>query len=356
MSSILKIDKQELDQLVAALVARYRLFGPVDLDGTTVLREVRSADELKLGATLDEPAKAVFFPQTETLLYYDGEKAEAPAGRDKPAAILGIKPCDAKSLLMLDRVFRTGTHQDSFWQRRHEDSLVVGLGCSVPLETCFCNWMNLGPFNADGSDIMLTDIGDAYVAESCTDKGERFLKAAYKSQVQRPSDADLDKAGRVRNQARAALKPPVDVSGVKRALAGLWDSPLWDELTLECLSCAACAYLCPTCHCFDIQDERVPGTSQGRRIRIWDTCMAALFTKEASGHNPRGSGKERMRQRIMHKFSYFVDNFGEAACVGCGRCIRMCPVSLDVRRVLERVRDEGAAKDQKSAKGVASAV
>ena len=62
--------------------------------------------------------------------------------------------------------------------------------------------------------------------------------------------------------------------------------------------------------------------------------MFPLFTLHASGANPRQSGKERMRQRVMHKFKYFVDNNGKAACTGCGRCIRYCPVNLDIRDVL----------------------
>lgn len=338
MSSSLRVDKQELDQLVSALASRYRVFGPVGLDGAVVLRAVRTAGELEFGAAaLDGSAKAAFFPQTEPLLYYDRGTAVAPPGRDKPTAIIGIKPCDARSLLMLDKVFSTGKYRDVPWRRRQDDSLVIGLGCGQPLGTCFCNWLGSGPFSTEGSDIMLTDIGDAYVAESCTDKGERFLKAAFKSQVQRPSQSDLDKAGQVRSHAQQSLGPATDLTGVKAALAELWDSPLWDEVALECLSCAACAYLCPTCHCFDVQDETAPGTTRGRRIRIWDTCMAALFTREASGHNPRAAARDRMRQRVMHKFSYFVDNFGETACVGCGRCTRLCPVNLDIRDVLKKV-------------------
>jgi ferredoxin len=350
VSSSLRIAKQDLDQLVSALTSRYRLFGPVDVDGATVLREVKSADELALDAALDGPVKAAFFPQTEMLLSYDGTTSEPPPGRDKPTAVLGVRPCDARSLLLLDKVFGTGKYRDSLWERRHDDSLIIGLGCGTPLETCFCNSMNLGPFDSQGSDIMLTDIGDAFLAESCTDKGERFLKAAYKSQVQRPSQADLDKAGQVRGKALESLAPAADFSGVKAALATLWDSALWDEVALGCLSCGACAYLCPTCHCFDVQDETAPGTRQGRRVRIWDTCQSALFTKEASGHNPRLSAKERIRQRVMHKFSYFADNFGEAACVGCGRCIRKCPADFDVRLVLQKVKEAGKPGKAKDAR------
>ena len=72
-------------------------------------------------------------------------------------------------------------------------------------------------------------------------------------------------------------------------------------------------------------------------MRHWDSCQMALFTHHASGHNPRPSGKERMRQRVMHKFDYFVSNYGDEACVGCGRCVRECPVNMDIRSVLEAI-------------------
>ena len=116
----------------------------------------------------------------------------------------------------------------------------------------------------------------------------------------------------------------------------MYDDPFWDELHLKCLGCGACTYLCPTCHCFDIVDEG--NAVRGKRVRNWDTCQFALFTHHTSGHNPRQSGKERMRQRVMHKFNYFVENQGEIACVGCGRCVRNCPVNLDIRAVIEGIR------------------
>lgn len=352
MSSILRIEKTGLDQLVAALVARHRLFGPVDADGATVWREVRSADELALGRKqTDEPAKAVFYPQTEVLLGYDRGEVEAPAGESRPIAVLGVRPCDSRSLLTLDRVLGTGKYEDPGWVRRRSDALVIGLGCNEPSATCFCDWFGAGPFSREGSDIMLTDKGGAFIAESCTDNGEKFLRAAYGARLQRPSDDDLAEAGRVRQTALDALgsapRAEFSLQSTESSLSRAWESPLWDELAFECLGCAACSYLCPTCHCFDVQDETEPGSRalgsgvRGRRIRIWDTCTAALFTREASGHNPRPTGRERFRQRVMHKFRYFVENYGEAGCVGCGRCIRGCPAGIDIREVLERVGAEG---------------
>jgi ferredoxin len=45
-----------------------------------------------------------------------------------------------------------------------------------------------------------------------------------------------------------------------------------------------------------------------------------------------------MRQRVMHKFLYTVDNFGKVFCVGCGRCVAKCPVNIDLRETIGMVK------------------
>lgn len=110
------------------------------------------------------------------------------------------------------------------------------------------------------------------------------------------------------------------------------DTEFWIKQTAKCLSCGACTYLCPTCQCFTITDEGSP--LEGRRLRSWDSCMSPQFTLETSGHNPRAEKFKRMRNRISHKFSYYPQSYdGAYSCVGCGRCVISCPVSLDIRRV-----------------------
>lgn len=79
----------------------------------------------------------------------------------------------------------------------------------------------------------------------------------------------------------------------------------WAEQTAKCLSCGACTYMCPTCQCFNISDEGDP--LEGRRLRSWDNCMSPLFTREASGHNPRTAKALRMRNRVSHKYWYAPD-------------------------------------------------
>ena len=81
-------------------------------------------------------------------------------------------------------------------------------------------------------------------------------------------------------------------------------------------------------------------------MRNWDSCMFPLFTMHGTGHNPRGTKLHRVRQRFMHKLKYYVDKYDAGIqCVGCGRCVRSCPVNIDIRRVCDLMNSYGTEKD-----------
>jgi ferredoxin len=128
------------------------------------------------------------------------------------------------------------------------------------------------------------------------------------------------------------------VAEVPEKLKAMFDSPFWDEQARSCIRCGICTFLCPACHCFDICDEvTVPTPLEGKRVRSWDTCQYPDFTMHSSGHNPRSDRASRLRQRIMHKYQYFVEHHGEYQCTGCGRCVSLCPVSIDIIDILSEV-------------------
>lgn len=131
----------------------------------------------------------------------------------------------------------------------------------------------------------------------------------------------------------------LDLAKIKGWLNDNFESDFWHEISSRCAGCGACAFLCPACHCFDINDE---GTEQkGCRRKSWDACGFAKFTNHASGHNPRNVQQNRYRNRIMHKFKYYDDKFSQTLCTGCGRCIRACPVGIDIAGILEDINNKG---------------
>ncbi|MBR4741521.1 MAG: 4Fe-4S dicluster domain-containing protein, partial [Desulfovibrio sp.] len=72
--------------------------------------------------------------------------------------------------------------------------------------------------------------------------------------------------------------------------------------------------------------------------------MSFLFTREASGHNPRPSKAIRMRNRVSHKYATYPENWGTFSCSGCGRCISQCPVGLDIRKIVLHAMGKGEAE------------
>ncbi|MFH0786425.1 MAG: 4Fe-4S dicluster domain-containing protein [Pseudomonadota bacterium] len=253
-----------------------------------------------------------------------------------PRLLVGIRPCDARAYNLVQINFVTPDVVDPWWKQGRERLTLMGLGCSKPCSTCFCTSVGGGPFDRAGLDLLLTDLGSDFLIQACNEKGEGLLKTASGKAC---SEEDLKTAAQVQNQAREEISTRVATDHLKdQALLPLFNAPFWDEVQFACINCGTCTYLCPTCWCFDIQDE-VKGT-RGIRMRNWDSCMVPLFTLHGSGHNPRGEKIQRVRQRFMHKLKYYVDKYENGvACVGCGRCVQFCPVNIDIRRVCQLMND-----------------
>jgi sulfhydrogenase subunit beta (sulfur reductase) len=328
------IDKSAVAGFLDDLAEQGEVLAPAERDGLISYDARDGGDEVLLGfLNSKQPPKQIFFPCSETLFTFENGEVTAvplPNGR---RVVFGIRPCDAKSLTLLDRVFDAPDSQDPYYAARRQNTVLIGLGCGQPARSCFCTSFGGGPFDTEGLDLLFSDLGDRFLVESLTAKGEALVVDS--PHFREPTEADLELKGEIAARAEATISGP-DLDGVKEKLDVMYDGAFWDDVRQKCLACGICSYMCPTCHCFDIVDE-VDG-NRGRRVRNWDSCQFSLFTLHTSGHNPRPSGKERMRQRIMHKFRYFVDNFGPVACVGCGRCVRECPVNLDIRAVVEAVK------------------
>ncbi len=336
---MVKLKKNELDRLICRLAGSYDVYAPVDIDGNVEFARVSSAEDMDQSRTVTNLSpKEIFFPKDEVLFEYDADGIRPADSMDRPIAVWGIRSCDTKSLMLLDKVFGSAIQmpkeerfQDPYWKKRYDGALLFGAACAEPLSTCFCNWFGGGPFATEGMDVHVTDIGDAFLLNPVTPRGEDYLESLdFTAEV---SESDRKAAAEIAGSAEAVMSPPVPIDGLDQLLPGLFlQEEVWGEVSAACINCGACTFVCPTCHCFDMQDEG--RNEKGRRLRVWDSCMFPIFTSEASGHNPRSLSRHRVRQRVMHKYSYYPVNYGEYLCTGCGRCITVCPVNVDIRRTL----------------------
>jgi sulfhydrogenase subunit beta (sulfur reductase) len=335
----LTLAKNKLPELIKKIQSKYTLFAPTKIDDITLFKSINDYKEINLEFCNSKlPPKALLFCQTETLFKFkQGINAEVKSVgfANSKNVIFGVRPCDAKSFTIVDSLFKDD-FVDPYYMKKRENTILIGLACIKPGVNCFCTSMDGGPANSEDLDILLTDIGDKYFVEVKSKKGNEIINIS-KNLFSKSSTKDKTKKDEVSKKAENAITRNMKTKGIVEKLDKIFENPLWKKISMKCLSCGICTYQCPTCHCFDIQDETT--LSNGARVRVWDTCMNPEYTVHASGHNPRPSRMNRTRNRVYHKFNYYPKNYKIIACVGCGRCINDCPVNIDIIDVIDQVRE-----------------
>jgi len=333
----------ELMHLLQRLSDEGRVFLPRLEDETILFRrwegDSPSLDALRAGNTA-LPAKDLLFPQTEEVFRFvaNAQNLAIMSGEpdDAPPVIFGIRPCDAASIQMLDRVFLDEDFPETTYARRRDGAILVTWACTDVQDTCFCPTFGIDPAGpVQTGDIHVTDLDDELVLEATSDRGGTILDDL----AEHLTDADQgaqDKVDSLREAVRESVVSAPAADDLAETLAGMHEDPIWEEMAFRCLGCGACTYLCPTCHCYDLDGE-TRGT-EGVRFRCWDSCMFSDFTRMAGGENPRPTKRERVRNRFLHKLQYFSEKHGVYGCVGCGRCITHCPACIDIADFIYTVR------------------
>jgi len=352
MMKIFQIKKQNWADGLKKLSEAYRLFGPVKEDDFHNFKELlgNQLPDLNCLNTRLSP-KSIIYPQSQVMFEYcldegreDHHILKEVNTKNSPQAVIGIRPCDAKAFSLVRLNFDTQQYQDPYWLKAYEATTLVGLACEAPCKSCFCTTAGCGPYHDEDLDVLLIDGGDRYWAKAITAKGEAFVQSAgWTKTVEEKTAAKEIEAKK--QAAEAKICTFVNTDRLRETeTTELYNAPFWEDVSFSCINCGTCTYVCPTCWCFDIQDENRGDC--GVRMRNWDSCMYPLFTLHGSGHNPRNTKLHRVRQRFMHKLKYYVDKYDAGIqCVGCGRCVRLCPVNIDIRRVCELMNSYGALKD-----------
>jgi sulfhydrogenase subunit beta (sulfur reductase) len=275
--------------------------------------------------------KNVGFPQTEKMysIIQSGTEAQIKETFEdsSPRIIFGLRACDARAIRCLDDVFLTRGDEDSFYKARRDNMVLIGQACYEPGPNCFCQAMGVDPLEPE-VDIVIRDCGDkGYIWETKTPKGEELTT----------SISNLLEEKELKAPEAKAFQTQVDYEGVAEKLKGMFEHPIWEDLSSNCQNCGICTYVCPSCHCFDIQVKS--WGEEGYRFRCWDSCMYGEYTAEAGGGNPRPTTKERFRNRFLHKLEFFSERYGYPLCTGCGRCIVACPTGINIVNIINEVKE-----------------
>ena len=324
-----KLNKKDIVQALSLIAKNAEVILPRSVDGPLTFSRWDGSTPPNLEGNSILPPKDALFPKTEKMYRYNTKSGHIEEFVfEENQVVFGIRPCDVASIVNMDKVFLEEGFIDSYYRRRREALTIISVGCSASLRTCFCDSVGGSPFDAPNADIMMNDVGEAFTVVAKSTKGEKIMEMWN----------ELLSGSKVKPKAVSCDLKVDWHDGIPKKLTSMFDDRIWTDLSRGCLGCGICTYVCPTCYCFDIGQE-VQGI-KGNAFRCWDSCMFSDYTRMAGGHDPRPTKKERLRNRYMHKLSYFNDRYGSTLCVGCGRCVESCPANLDISAFIDKVGGE----------------
>lgn len=342
------VPKNRIKELLASLRDEYRLVAPLREHGKLVFKEIEDIDDIVITDELPyKSPKEFLFPQLERMMSFDAAGELKIEEQVEKTIIFGIKPCDLEGLNILKAILTKGRFRDAWFVRRVENTIFIGMNCISEKPGCFCAERGLDKKYSDACDIFLTDTGDNYMLQIISNAGRSLFDGLNLDYLQWdnfefvPSsctESMTDTSSSLDDKLEAESSHRENLLEIDAEESIVFNKVDWDRIAERCMGCGICTYLCPTCHCFAFKDVKEKDLSV--RYRVWDSCMYPKFTLQASGHNPRATKKERFRQRVMHKYVYIKRNQGYTACTGCGRCIRSCPVGMNIKFVVLEIMEE----------------
>ena len=305
-----RLEKKDLDKLLNTLRKYGEIIAPKQNGKWLRMEKVKEASEITLNGISWFTSKKYIFPEKQTLFTFDGESTKKYNYFPK-RVLFGLRMCDLNAFHVNDKLFLEQEPKNHNYEKFRKNLTLVGLFCNTEQDKyCFCDSLKLKHLY----DLCLFDKGSHYHIKSASSKGDEILEALNL----------INKENHWQEMPKCTMQ--LQATDIRK----FYENEMWKTGSDDCLSCGDCTTLCPTCLCFDVEDEVNLDLKSGTRFAKWDSCMYKHFTLVAGGHVYRNNRINRFKHRIYHKFDYFARKFeGESMCTGCGRCIRGCPNKID---------------------------
>ena len=306
------LKKSELGKFLEECKKIAELVAPVKTD---ILRfeKIDDVNKVSLEGNPMVSIKKYFLPFKEELLHIKNADAK-DSWKAIDRIVFGARLCDLNALGILDNLYLEPGNEDPAYKARRERTITVGVNCKTPpSKNCFCGSMNL----QKDYDLLLQDKDkNNWFIDVRSDKGRKLLKK-IKIKFQEHDEE--------------VIMPKTEKALKEGDLWPFFDKDMWEGDINECVSCQRCTVLCPTCFCFDLEDEMDISLDmkEGSRFRTIDSCHSQDFTRMAGGHDARETRAQRYMHRVYHKIQSYKDRFDRSMCTGCGRCIDYCHSKID---------------------------
>lgn len=312
----LSINKEEWDKAIEQLLISYSIIAAVENEFGIDYEILEPGNIGRVSYNKAKPAtslKTFFLPVKENVT--SGEVLK------KPRIIIGAPNCDIQGMKILDEIYLDPDFPDLSYRERREHTILISIDCFEKQEHCHCTAYGINPWSETDADLSVINVENLIVIRIISQKGKDFLSQF--TNIQHLDDVKIidaieeahKNAVKLLNESNKGL-PDYKATGRIVKEAG---EEIWKKYSATCVSCGACATICPTCSCFLLIDK--PGFEKVKQL---DACQYPGFERVAGGEDALRELHSRFRNRYMCKYVWKPEKFKSIACTGCGRCIEAC--------------------------------
>ncbi len=300
------------------LLANYLIYGPIKTDDSIDYEIVHSENIAEVSYNIPKPTtplKTFFLPVKENLT----TKISSISKR----IIIGTPNCDIQGLKILDEIYLDKDYIDTAYKEKRENTILISSSCFETQEHCHCMIYGIQPFSKEIADISISRVDTRMHLEVLSEKGENFISelknyaAVSNSPESEIKDIEL-KQSKIENEIIANNSGLPDYKKTGKIVQKAKEE-IWNKYSSKCVSCGACATICPTCSCFLLIDK-----PNFEKVRQLDTCQYPGFERVAGGEDALGELPKKFKNRYFCKYVWKPQKFKSLVCTGCGRCIEAC--------------------------------
>lgn len=318
MENFYSVLTSEWNRAMENLLQQYEIYAPIRTD-ETIDYEIIDADNISEAIynipKPTTPLKTFFLPVKENVT--------KPNQSEKTRIITGIPSCDLQALNILDEIYLDKEYRDPSYADKREKTILIGASCFSIQEHCHCTSYGVKPYPESICDITLAEVDTKIHLKVFSKKGEELINLLKKyATISKSSQIEIEeielKEKKIENQLTENNKGLPDYKKTGELVKQATDE-IWQKYSSTCVSCGACATICPTCSCFLLVDK--PGFEKVRQL---DACQYPGFERVAGDEDPLHGLAKRFKNRYFCKYFWKPYKFDSIACTGCGRCIEAC--------------------------------
>ena len=301
-------------KILISVSAKYNVFAPLPRQDFIDYEQINdnNVDSISYNKALPTtPLKAFFFPIKENVVKEQ---------KNEKRIIVGVPSCDLSALNLLDKIFLDKDFLDIYYKEKRENTILIGSDCYETNKNCHCTSYGINPYPENNSDISFSLADHKVTLQVHTKKGEKLLNEFLSELIEVdeiPTEIVL-KRQKVIKELKSQNKDLPKAEETRKMVLEE-GTVVWKKYAQDCVSCGACAVICPTCHCFLLIDK-----ANFEKVKNWDACQYPAFERVAGDEDPLEKIYNRLKNRYLCKFVHKPDMFDEIACTGCGRCIDAC--------------------------------